>query len=135
MNRKMMVSLCLVATATVALSLTQSHPQHPGWTTARVDDGTQPPVPPKGPGSFSSLNDGTQPPVPPKGPGAAALIADGTQPPVPPKGPGATRMTLSLSQQHINGVRLAALAADGTQPPVPPKGPGLLGQHTNGQAA
>ena len=116
MNRKMMVSLCLVATATVALSLTQSHPQHPGWTTARVDDGTQPPVPPKGPG-------------------AAALIADGTQPPVPPKGPGATRMTLSLSQQHINGVRLAALAADGTQPPVPPKGPGLLAQHTSGQAA
>lgn len=126
MNRKMIVSLCLVVSATVALSLTPSHPQHLSCTSLIVDDGTQPPVPPKGPGAFSSLNDGTQPPVPPKGPGTAALIADGTQPPVPPKGPGTTRVALSVSQQDTNGARLVALAADGTQPPVPPKGPGRL---------
>jgi hypothetical protein len=108
MNRKMIVSLCLVVNATVALSLSQSYHQRPSLTSAVViDDGTQPPVPPKGPGAATLIVDGTQPPVPPKGPGAATLIVDGTQPPVPPKGPGA-----------------ATLIADGTQPPVPPKGPG-----------
>lgn len=125
MNRKMIVSLCVVVTATVALSLTPKHSQHRLSTSLIFADGTQPPVPPKGPGSFS-LDDGTQPPVPPKGPGAVAFIADGTQPPVPPKGPGVTRAELLASQQYTNGARLAALAADGTQPPVPPKGPGLL---------
>ena len=36
----------------------------------------------------AAVPDGTQPPVPPKGPGLAAWMLDGTQPPVPPKGPG-----------------------------------------------
>lgn len=56
---------------------------------AAIPDGTQPPVPPKGPGVTAWMMDGTQPPVPPKGPGAVEWMMDGTQPPVPPKGPGA----------------------------------------------
>lgn len=150
MNRKMIVSLCLIVNATVALSLSQNYHQRPSLTSAVViEDGTQPPVPPKGPGAATLLVDGTQPPVPPKGPGAAVLIADGTQPPVPPKGPGTNRVALDgaqplpgrvsgmlaanairslASQQRANGARLAALTPDGTQPPVPPKGPGQVAQ-------
>lgn len=101
MNRKMIVSLCLIVNAAVALSLSRNHLQRPSVTSVVVDDGTQPPVPPKGPGM-------------------TALVADGTQPPVPPKGPG-SEVASSISQQQTNGAKLAALAADGTQPPVPPK--------------
>ncbi|MGC1256725.1 MAG: hypothetical protein WA867_14285, partial [Candidatus Acidiferrales bacterium] len=82
MNRKMIVSLFLVANAMVALSLAQNHSQQSRLTSITVDDGTQPPVPP--PGVAVLIADGTQPPVPP--PGVAVLIADGTQPPVPPPG-------------------------------------------------
>ncbi len=65
MNRKMIVSLFLVANAMVALSLAQNHSQQSRLTSITVDDGTQPPVPP---------------------PGVAVLIADGTQSAVPPRG-------------------------------------------------
>jgi hypothetical protein len=39
--------------------------------------------------TLAAMLDGSQPPVPPKGPGAVAWMLDGSQPPVPPKGPGA----------------------------------------------
>ena len=79
MNRKILVSLCAVVTAAIALSLTPSQPQLPSRTSLIADDGTQPAVPPKGPGAFFSLSDGTQPAVPPKGPGAFFSLDDGTR--------------------------------------------------------
>jgi hypothetical protein len=92
MKRKMMVSFFVVASVAVALSLTPIHIHVLPVTSILAHDGTQPPVPPKGPGVLQFVVDGTQPPVPPKGPGTA-LLADGTQPPVPPKGPGAIVQT------------------------------------------
>jgi hypothetical protein len=117
MNRKMMVLLCLVVNAMVALTLSQNHLQVPSLTSA-VIDGTQPPVPPPGKANSALLDDGTQPPVPPPGRRSTTLARnDGRS---------------SVSQQATNGARLAALVADGTQPPVPP--PGLLAQPMNEQA-
>ncbi|MGC1966357.1 MAG: hypothetical protein WA673_07850 [Candidatus Acidiferrales bacterium] len=101
MNRKIIVSLFLVANAMVALSLAQNHSQQSRLTSITVDDGTQPPVPP--PGVAVLIADGTQSAVPPRGRTNVTLLDDGTQPPVPPPG-------------------VAVLIADGTQPPVPPPG-------------
>jgi hypothetical protein len=105
MNRKLALSLFLIANATVVSGLAQHHPNRCSLATAITDDGTQPPAPPPGRGVLAAIGDRTQPPAPPPGRSTTTLIADGTQPPAPPPG-------------H----RTVTLVADGTQPPAPPPG-------------
>ena len=88
MSRTITGLVCLFLLFGLAVSAAPANAMSQNMMTA-IPDGTQPPVPPKGPGITARMLDGTQPPVPPKGPGAMEWMLDGTQPPVPPKGPGA----------------------------------------------
>lgn len=63
MNRKLVVSLLLVANAAVVLNLAHHHLEYHSVAVAIADDGTQPPVPPKGPGTGLLIADGRQPAV------------------------------------------------------------------------
>jgi hypothetical protein len=92
MNRKLVVSLFLIANATVVSGLAQHRPHRCSLTTAITDDGTQPPAPPPGRSALAVIADGTQPPAPPPGRSTTTSIADGTQPPAPPPGRSAARM-------------------------------------------
>ena len=103
MNRKLAMSLFLVANAAVVLNLAHHHLDcHPVAVTI-ADDGPQPRVPPKGPGTCLLIADRTQPAVPPTGPGTARLLPDGTQPAVPPKGPGRRWQTARSPLCHPSG--------------------------------
>ena len=105
MNRKLVLSLFVIANATVVSALVQHHPNRCSQTTAITNEGTQPPAPPPGLSALEVIADGTQPPAPPPGRRTTTLVADRTQAPAPPPGHGT-----------------ATLMADGTQPPAPPPG-------------
>lgn len=73
MNRTLVVSLFLVANATVVSGLAQHRSNRHSLTTAITDDGTLPPAPPPGRRTTALIADGTRPPAPPPGRSAAAM--------------------------------------------------------------